>query len=527
MDEGSRRLKSLYNISKFMSSTIELDELLDIIMDSVIEELQADTGSLMLLSEKKEELYIRVARGLAKDVVESTKVKLGYGISGFVAKNKEPLLLVGTVKDPKLKKIMEEEREEIKSALCVPLLIKDEVIGTLSVKRIERDGDFSQDDLELLSLFGVHAATSIENDRLFKQQKRRVEELIRISTVSRIINSLLDKEQIFDLLSRVLREMVGFSICSLGLVEDSGTAVLTVKTAEKIEDFPSLTDQIKENLIQTFSVLSDSQIKETKVEVQEMENFDKKRSIKKIRSFLTAPLIVKDQVNGLISIGSQFENAYESEDLRILSTLANQAAIAIENTTLYTRLQDAYISTIKSFMAAVEARDVYTKGHSEKVTKFSIEVAKRMGLDKDEIEAIHDAGLLHDIGKIGISDATLRKPGRLTDSEYNLIKNHPQIGVHIVESIKKLGKVIPLIYYHHERYDGKGYLYGLKGEDIPLGARILAVADAFDAMTSDRPYRKAMKKELALEEIKKNAGKQFDPKVVEVFLSLYGENEEG
>lgn len=273
-----RRLKSLYNISRLMASTIELDELLNMITDSVIEELHGDTGLLMLLSENKEELYIKVCRGLPEDIVKSTKIKLGEGISGFVAKNKKPLLLAGEVKDPKLKRLM--EGEKIKSALCVPLLLKDEVIGTLSVNRIEKEGDFSQEDLELLSLFGVHASTYIKNTHLFEEQKRRVGELIRISTVSRIINSLLDKEQIFDLLSKVLQEMVGFSTCSLALLDGSGKVELTIKTTGKIEEPLSLTNQIKENLLQTFSVLSDTQIKETKIEVQEMENLDKEGSIK-------------------------------------------------------------------------------------------------------------------------------------------------------------------------------------------------------------------------------------------------------
>lgn len=178
------------------------------------------------------------------------------------------------------------------------------------------------------------------------------------------------------------------------------------------------------------------------------------------------------------------------------------------------------LETIKSLALALEARDPYTLGHSEQVTAYSVAIAERMKLSREEIERIREAGLLHDIGKIGITDAILLKPDRLTAEEYDKIKEHPEIGKRILAPVRSLADKIPFIYYHHERYDGKGYPEGLKGEKIPLGARIIAVADTFQAMTSDRPYRKALSRQIAIDELNHNKGTQFDPKIVDEFLAI-------
>jgi len=178
------------------------------------------------------------------------------------------------------------------------------------------------------------------------------------------------------------------------------------------------------------------------------------------------------------------------------------------------------LETIKALALALDARDHYTHGHSQQVTDYALAIAERMNLQEEEIEIIRDAGLLHDIGKIGISDAILLKPGKLTEEEYNKIKEHPGIGKKILAPVSSLSNKIPLIYHHHERYDGNGYPERLKAEAIPIGARILAVADTYQAMTSDRPYRKALSKQVAVDELNRNKGTQFDPKIVEVFMEV-------
>jgi response regulator RpfG family c-di-GMP phosphodiesterase len=187
---------------------------------------------------------------------------------------------------------------------------------------------------------------------------------------------------------------------------------------------------------------------------------------------------------------------------------------------LYEKLQTSYETTLEALAAALDTRDTETQGHSVRVSEYTVVIARRMGVEEPELTEIRRGALLHDVGKIGIPDAVLRKPGKLTAEEWREMKLHPEIGGRILSGIKFLEKSLPVVMAHQERFDGSGYPRGLKGDEIPLGARIFAVVDTLDAMTSDRPYRKALGYEDAREEIIRNSGIQFDPKVVEVFLSI-------
>lgn len=186
---------------------------------------------------------------------------------------------------------------------------------------------------------------------------------------------------------------------------------------------------------------------------------------------------------------------------------------------LYDMLRDPNTAAIKSLAAAVDAKDQYTHGHSERVTLYAMEIGHQLGLSAEAMESIRIAGMLHDLGKIGVPDAILNKSGSLTQEERSTIQQHPSVGGNILQRAPQLDLVIPGVLFHHERWDGSGYPDGLEGESIPLIARVLAVADAFDAMTSDRPYRKAMTPDAALIEIQANSGKQFDPALVVAFIS--------
>ncbi|MCM8812462.1 MAG: HD domain-containing protein [Candidatus Omnitrophica bacterium] len=180
------------------------------------------------------------------------------------------------------------------------------------------------------------------------------------------------------------------------------------------------------------------------------------------------------------------------------------------------------LDTIKAFAYALEARDPYTHGHSQEVADYATALANFLGFSRRDIENVRDAAILHDVGKIGIPDAVLLKPAPLTDDEMCLIKQHPQIGKKILAPVSMLAEKIPLIYHHHERFDGRGYPVGLRGDDIPPGARLIAVADTFQAMTSSRPYRAALTKEAALAELARCRGTQFAPELVDSFLKMVG-----
>jgi putative nucleotidyltransferase with HDIG domain len=211
--------------------------------------------------------------------------------------------------------------------------------------------------------------------------------------------------------------------------------------------------------------------------------------------------------------------------LFFITTLANQASIAIENAQLYEELQDYFTDTIRALIAAVEAKDTYTYGHSSRVTKYSLLIADQLDIDPVEKRRLEYLALLHDIGKIGIDEKILRKDAKLNDDEWEIIRNHTVIGSSIIKPIKFLPSGEKIIRHHHERFSGGGYPDGLRGEDIPLFSRIIAVADSFDAMTSLRPYRGTLVAKDAIAELRRCAGEQFDPALVDIFINAYEEKE--
>ncbi len=212
--------------------------------------------------------------------------------------------------------------------------------------------------------------------------------------------------------------------------------------------------------------------------------------------------------------------SFSNLDLEIINVLSSQASISIENVRLYHNIRDNYLKTIRAFALAVEAKDEYTHGHSENVMKYTMILAKHLGLPDHELELVKYAGLLHDIGKIGISEAILNKADRLTTQEFDEIKKHPELGAKIIADVPFLKSLVPLVLYHHEFYCGGGYPTGISGSDIPFGARILSVADAYEAMTSNRPYRKALSQDIASGILEKERGRQFDPIIVDAFMEI-------
>ena len=239
------------------------------------------------------------------------------------------------------------------------------------------------------------------------------------------------------------------------------------------------------------------------------------------KTLICAPLLVKDEIIGTITVVNKQNNStYNHEELELLSTIAAQASIAIKNAKLYDEQQKTYLNTIQALVSAIEASDSYTRGHSERVTRFSLALAKKLELPQNRLKVIERAAILHDIGKIGIDLSLLHKEAKLTPEDVAELQQHPTIGMKILEPIEFLYDVRLCIGQHHERFDGLGYPNALSAEELLLESRILAIADSFDAMTSDRPYRKALQVEVAIRELAENAGAQFDPELVPIFIKL-------
>ncbi|MCL4474612.1 MAG: HD domain-containing protein [Nitrospirae bacterium] len=235
-------------------------------------------------------------------------------------------------------------------------------------------------------------------------------------------------------------------------------------------------------------------------------------------SILVCPLVGKIRVIGAMVLADRESNAeFYSNDIKLMMAIASQAAITVENALLYKELEDFLLAAIKSLVKALEASSRWTAGHTERVTEYAIGIGSAMGLGVKHLERLRICSLLHDIGKIAVPREILDKAGRLTEDEEKVVRRHPLIGVEILGGFRQLQDVILGIKYHHEWWDGGHSLLGLKGEDIPLMARILTVADCFDAMSSDRPYRRRKARDETLKEIISLSGKQFDPEVVEAF----------
>ncbi|MGA2090366.1 MAG: HD domain-containing phosphohydrolase [Endomicrobiales bacterium] len=242
------------------------------------------------------------------------------------------------------------------------------------------------------------------------------------------------------------------------------------------------------------------------------------------RSFISVPLRVKNRIIGVLNVNSvEADQRFEERDVRLLTILADQAAITLENIDLYDNLQNFYLEMVQTLARAIDAKDAYTHEHADRARRYARLIGHKLNLPAPMIRHIEYAALMHDIGKIGIDEQILHKAGKLTQEERAIIMKHPSIGNRILAPVAFLSPIAPMVLYHQEWYNGQGYPEGLRGEEIPLGARIVAAIDAFDAITSDRPYRKALPRSVAIEELQKGAGTQFDPKVVIAFLDILEE----
>ncbi|MBN1880668.1 MAG: GAF domain-containing protein [Deltaproteobacteria bacterium] len=240
------------------------------------------------------------------------------------------------------------------------------------------------------------------------------------------------------------------------------------------------------------------------------------------RNMVCVPLVVKDEIIGVLqAINKTYERNFTEDDLSLLVSLSHQVAIAVDNARLYEELRETFFQTVEALADAIEKRDPYTGDHTKRVMQYSMAVITQLSINQNDEENLRLASILHDVGKIGIEDSILRKDTMLSDSEFDIIKEHPETGATILGHIKMLKDAIPGIMHHHERMDGTGYPLGLTGGDIPLIARIIAVVDTFDAMTTDRPYRKAMDDRDAIEELRRFSGTQFDAHIVDAFISAY------
>jgi HD-GYP domain-containing protein (c-di-GMP phosphodiesterase class II)/DNA-binding response OmpR family regulator len=362
------------------------------------------------------------------------------------------------------------------------------------------------------------------------QKNRSLEEMIKqfsvIHEISQVIGSELENET---LIKRIIGETSTLlNAETVSIMLKNGDGCLRIKHAEGLS--PEI---IKDTAVKPGEGISGWVAEEGKpMLVKDADRFrtgSPDRTTYHSDSLLCVPLKIKGQVTGVLNVTNrEGGTSFDERDLFLLTILGNHAAVAIENSRLYTAIQDSYFKTIKALVNAVEAKDTWTKDHSENVTNYSLKIADFLGLSKRQKDIIRYAGVLHDIGKIVISSTITDKADKLTEDEWERMREHPLIGQRILDPIDYLEPVKVCIQTHHERCDGSGYPFGLRAHEIPLETRIISVADAFDAMIHSRPYRAALTVQDAVDELRRSSGSQFDPAVVEGLVTiLEAEGSEG
>jgi response regulator RpfG family c-di-GMP phosphodiesterase len=402
-------------------------------------------------------------------------------------------------------------------------LVKPFSLKELSAKIervLDRNGSSKEWEAEksvLKNRIDVHEKNTVAINR---ELKRQILALKTLFAVSQDLNSRLDVDDLIN----------GLALSLMGELQIASMAFFH---REKVEDDHLDLHDLKgfdRSRIQGLRIPVESDLVRWASEVREPRKIARNgeegwaRRLPDIRLAVfeyVTPIVVRQELRGLVFTGPKLNGReYKRFELDLLASLCNSAGTAMEHARLFRQLENTYLSTVKALMSIVEAKDAYTKGHTERVADYAVALGKKMELGRDELRDLAFAAVLHDIGKLVVFENVLTKEGRLNDEEWRILRSHPVIGASIIENMEFLGGAVPLVRHHHERYDGEGYPDGLKAEDIPLGARIITVADSFDAMTTDRPYRKALTKEIALHTMITKAGTQFDARVVEQFIDL-------
>lgn len=366
----------------------------------------------------------------------------------------------------------------------------------------------------------------IEIGHLNTELKKRIERLTSLDACSRATASILDTDKLLDVVMSLIINIMQFDRALIMMVDEDKRILVPVKIAgdssnqiDKMRNYSISLDR-KSNIL---ARVVDSGIAQIVTDVD--QSFLRKENVIlktfNPKSFVAVPLVNRNKVIGLMAAERiRGLDDFTSNDLDYVMNFCSQIAISLENARLLDNMKNSSMSSILSLASALEAKDPYTHGHSNRVAAYSTIIARKIGLSEERAGLIRQMALIHDIGKIGISDSILSKPGRLTEDEFRSVKRHPLVSLNIIKPLMAYNSEIYLVKSHHERYDGRGYPEGLAGEDIPIEARIMAVADSFDAMTSERPYRSAMTKEAAIKEIEKNKGRQFCPYVADVFINI-------
>ena len=515
-------------VARVTAKDFNLDKLLGHYMDLILHATKTEAGTLYLLDEATSELEFRVVRGPASNKLIGRTMPVTEGITGWVVKTGMPYVSTDMKRDPKWsKRIPTEIKFDTHDIMCVPLKTSHRTFGAIMVINKVGEEPFVRADLDALTTLAGQISVVLENAYLFDDSRLKAKQFATLAKLSAILNSNLDPKKVRTSAMEAITRLLNCEVGSLLMVdEEKQELYFEVALGEK----GAAVKEIRLKMGQGIGgwVAQNKKpvlIPDVSKDPRWASHFDKKSKFQ-TRNMVCVPVTSHEKVIGVLqAINKKGTSTFDQHDLDLLIDLSNQVAIAIENARLYEEQKRMFIETAGALAEAIEKRDVYTGGHTQRVSAYCVAMAKYLPLSEEDRNWLHLAAILHDVGKIGVPETVLNKPGRLDDEEFREMMKHPLYGYDILHHIKKMDNIIPGMRSHHERPDGKGYPDGLSDHKIPFLARVISVADTFDAMTTDRPYRKALTDEEALKELKKYKDKQFDPVVVKAFIKAYRNNE--
>jgi len=518
--QRERELEAIAAVSTALRAVPTRAAMLPVILDLLLDLLRLDAAALAMADLAPGEVVVELARG-AWEGYTGKRMPANEGVNGQVIATGQPY--VDNAVQQETQPMITGSPGEPLAVACVPLIPNQQPIGALWVAR---RSSFTPAEVRSLTSVGDIIASAIHRVALYERTEQRLQRIAALHTIDTTINSSLDLHLTLNIVIEQVTRQLNVDAATV-LLLNPHTLRLEYRAGRGIEssaitDYPLRLDECMSGRAvlerKTIGVpdLASSEYQCDRARLLAGEGFT---------SYYASPLISKGQVRGILEVFHRQPLAPDAEWLAFLETLAGQAAIAVDDAALFDDLQRsnleltlAYDATIEGWSRALDLRDKETEGHTQRVTEMTIRLARMMGLSEAEIVQIHRGALLHDIGKMGIPDNILLKPGPLTPDEWEIMRKHPTYAYEMLSPIAYLRPALDIPYCHHEKWDGTGYPRGLKGEQIPLAARIFAVADVWDALSSDRPYRAAVPKDEVLAYIRAESGKHFDPRVVEVFL---------
>jgi PAS domain S-box-containing protein len=531
--QHQRELETIASVSTALRTAPDRASLIATILDQVDQLLQADGSAMSLKEQNSDDLVTVLANGKLAHI-NGMYTPAGLGLSGHAMQTGLLYVTQDFASDPY--SYRKELFGEIQAMACAPLITQDQNIGVLIIARQTMIDDH---EARLLTLIANIAANAIQRTSLHEATRRNAHQMAAVSEIGRVLSENLDKNVIFKHLDHYLYELIpGISSIFISSFDEKSQQFIcqSASVYRQLEDmgaFPPAHLEPPGHGLQSEVFYSRQTLIINDLAARIVHLRGNVTLIGEDgglpQSGLYAPMLVRDRVIGVIILQSDRPNHFNQEDADALSLVANTAAAAIENAYLLEDLQrsnleliKAYDTTLEGWARALDLRDHETENHTQRVAEVTVRLGRSMGISGDELINLQRGALLHDFGKVGIPDGILLKAGPLTPAEMEIMRRHPQYAYDLMRPIEYLRGALDVPYCHHEKWDGSGYPHGLQGEAIPLVARIFAVVDVWDALCSDRPYRRAWSEVDALTYIRDQSGHHFDPAIVAAFFKMIG-----